>query len=231
MAQRAAWTLVPLAGIAFTAPRKGERRTRAIRVAFTLSVVLAAFASIASLSVIPSFTRIASENRDALWVASNIYVSALIILSLVPNRSRPSSATPRGPFVVAVVIALGFAALPSLFRLVSIDGTVAFLVVSLVFSIAIFVSVPLAQRWNAKGSDALKSRRSDALSGDVLSLLSAREIEIANLLAEGRTNAEIADTLCISPKTVETHISNIFRKTGVTNRVQLARSLLRSDQG
>lgn len=234
VAQRAAWTLVPLAGIAFTAPRKGVMRTMAIRVAFTLSVVLAAFTSIASFSLVPSFTRIASENRDAIWVASNAYVSALSVLSLIPDRRRSGRASPREPFVAAAGIACVaslFAALPALFRVVSVDGNVAVLVVSLALSIAIFASVPLTQRWNAKVSDARDARRPDALSDGVLSLLSAREIEIAKLLAEGRTNAEIADTLCISTKTVETHISNIFRKTGVTNRVRLARALLSDDRG
>lgn len=56
--------------------------------------------------------------------------------------------------------------------------------------------------------------------------LSARETEIAALIAEGKTNAEIAADLFISQKTVETHLYNIFRKAGVTNRVQLARALL-----
>ena len=179
-------------------------------------------------------TRIASENRDAIWVASNAYVSALIILSLLPTRSRPSRAIHRGPSVAAAGISLVaslFAALPALFRAVSIDENVAVLVVSLTLSTAIFASVPLARQWNSKGSDAREALKPDALSDGVLILLSARETEIAKLLAEGRTNAEMADTLCISTKTVETHVSNIFRKTGVTNRVQLARSLLRSDRG
>ncbi len=231
VAQRAAWTLPPLAGIAFTAPRKGVIWTMAIRVAFTLSVVLAAFASIASLSLIPSFTRILAGNRDALWVASNAYVSALALLFLIPDRRRPEGTAQRGSFIAVVCVASLFAALPALFRVVSIDGNVAVLVVSLALSIGIFASVPLSQRWDAKESAAREARRPDTLSGEVLSLLSAREIEIAKLLAEGKTNAEIAGTLCISTKTVETHISNIFRKTGVTNRVQLARALLTDDQG
>ncbi|HPS43530.1 MAG TPA: helix-turn-helix transcriptional regulator [Treponemataceae bacterium] len=56
--------------------------------------------------------------------------------------------------------------------------------------------------------------------------LSARESEIAALLAEGKTNGEIAELLFISQKTVETHLSNIFRKMRVSNRVQLVRALL-----
>lgn len=231
VAQRAAWTLVPFAGIAFTAPRKGVLRTMAIRFAFPLSVILAAFACIASLSVIPPLTRILATNRDTLWVASYAYVSALAFLSLIPDRRQAERGAHRGSFVAVACVASLFAALPTLCNIISIDGNIAVLIVSLALSISIFASVSISQRRNAEETVAREARRPDSLSSGVLSLLSAREIEIAKLLAEGRTNAEMADTLCISTKTVETHLSNIFRKTGVTNRVQLARALLSTDQG
>lgn len=230
-AQRAAWTLVPLAGIAFTAPRKKDARNTAMRIVFPLSVAIAAFAGLASFSVFPSITRFASGNRDALRVAANAYVCALSVLSLIPDRRHPERQARRGPFVAIALAASLFAALPALCSLASLDGNISVLVVSLTFSIVIFVSVSHTQRRNAKEAGEHAARRTDARSAGVLSLLSAREIEIANLLAEGRTNAEIADTLCISTKTVETHITNIFRKTGVANRVQLARSLLSDARG
>ena len=49
-----------------------------------------------------------------------------------------------------------------------------------------------------------------------------REHEVLLLVAEGRTNGEIASLLFISPKTVSVHISNILAKLGVTSRVQAA---------
>lgn len=52
--------------------------------------------------------------------------------------------------------------------------------------------------------------------------ISRREQEIVRLICQGRTNKEIEDELFISMATVKDHISNIFRKTGVSNRVQLA---------
>jgi DNA-binding NarL/FixJ family response regulator len=52
--------------------------------------------------------------------------------------------------------------------------------------------------------------------------LSKREKEVLNLLAEGRTNAEIADALYITQQTVKNHIWFIYTKLGVTNRVQAA---------
>lgn len=53
--------------------------------------------------------------------------------------------------------------------------------------------------------------------------LSKRECEVMTLVALGYTGAEIADQLCISPKTVETHRARITRKLGLNSRVQLVR--------
>lgn len=51
--------------------------------------------------------------------------------------------------------------------------------------------------------------------------ISARELEIIELLATGQTNQEIASKLMISKRTVDNHVSNIFTKTGAKNRVAL----------
>jgi DNA-binding NarL/FixJ family response regulator len=51
--------------------------------------------------------------------------------------------------------------------------------------------------------------------------ISPRESEIIDLLCAGCTNQEIANRLFISPATVKDHVYNIFRKTGVRNRVEL----------
>jgi DNA-binding CsgD family transcriptional regulator len=55
-----------------------------------------------------------------------------------------------------------------------------------------------------------------------LSALSDREREIANLIAEGASNPDIARTLFLSRKTVERHVSSILGKLEVKNRAQLA---------
>jgi len=52
--------------------------------------------------------------------------------------------------------------------------------------------------------------------------LSARELEVLSLMAEGKSNHEIADVLVISPSTVHNHISSILMKLQVENRVQAA---------
>ena len=52
--------------------------------------------------------------------------------------------------------------------------------------------------------------------------LTPREREVAALIAEGLSNAEIADCLLITPGTVANHLTHITRALGVRNRVQLA---------
>jgi DNA-binding CsgD family transcriptional regulator len=52
--------------------------------------------------------------------------------------------------------------------------------------------------------------------------LTAREREIAALIAQGKYNREIADTLVVSERTIETHVSNIMLKLGFTSRKQVA---------
>jgi DNA-binding CsgD family transcriptional regulator len=52
--------------------------------------------------------------------------------------------------------------------------------------------------------------------------LTEREQEALRLVAEGATNAEIADRLCLSVKTVERHLVNAYRKAGVKNRAEAA---------
>ena len=55
--------------------------------------------------------------------------------------------------------------------------------------------------------------------------LTEREQEVARLVTEGATNREIAQRLFLSPKTVERHVSNVFKKIGVRNRAELASRL------
>ncbi len=53
-------------------------------------------------------------------------------------------------------------------------------------------------------------------------VLSARELEVARLIAEGRTNRQIAERLTISPKTAATHVEHILAKLGASRRAEIA---------
>jgi len=59
-----------------------------------------------------------------------------------------------------------------------------------------------------------------------LAALSARELEVAQLVAEHLTNREIAERLVLSPKTIEHHLDHIFTKLGVSSRGAVARLVL-----
>jgi LuxR family maltose regulon positive regulatory protein len=50
--------------------------------------------------------------------------------------------------------------------------------------------------------------------------LSERELEVLRLIADGLSNAEIADKLVIAQGTVKRHINNIYGKLGVQSRTQ-----------
>jgi DNA-binding NarL/FixJ family response regulator len=52
--------------------------------------------------------------------------------------------------------------------------------------------------------------------------LTVREREVAVLIAQGKTNREIADTLVVSHRTVETHVSTILSKLAVPSRSRIA---------
>jgi DNA-binding CsgD family transcriptional regulator len=55
--------------------------------------------------------------------------------------------------------------------------------------------------------------------------LTAAELRVVSLAAEGQTNRDIAQILFITPKTVEVHLSNAYRKLGVKSRRDLATAL------
>jgi DNA-binding NarL/FixJ family response regulator len=52
--------------------------------------------------------------------------------------------------------------------------------------------------------------------------LTTREVEVLRLVAQGKTNFEIARALFISTKTASVHVSHILHKLGVSSRVQAA---------
>ena len=65
--------------------------------------------------------------------------------------------------------------------------------------------------------------RRDAITGR--DALTASELRVARLAADGLTNREIAQSLFITTKTASTHLSHIYRKLGITRRDQLADAL------
>jgi DNA-binding CsgD family transcriptional regulator len=56
--------------------------------------------------------------------------------------------------------------------------------------------------------------------------LTVREVEVLRLVAKGMTDAQIAETLVISPRTVNTHLTSIYSKIGVSSRSEATRYAL-----
>ena len=71
----------------------------------------------------------------------------------------------------------------------------------------------------------------DDADQSMLSVLTPREKEVLRLLARGYTYREMAEKLFISVKTVETHVSNILRKTQQSNRHTLSRWVVDNNLG
>jgi len=74
------------------------------------------------------------------------------------------------------------------------------------------------------------ARQMAAPSGPV-SMLTRRQCDIMDWIAEGKTSAEVAMILEISPRTVEKHLEAIFQRFGVENRVAAVRSYLEAKGG
>jgi DNA-binding NarL/FixJ family response regulator len=66
--------------------------------------------------------------------------------------------------------------------------------------------------------------------GSGIASLTERELKVARLVVDRKTNPEIAAELFLSQKTVETHLRNIFHKVDVTTRADLARAVERADR-
>lgn len=71
-------------------------------------------------------------------------------------------------------------------------------------------------------SQALQQKSVDPVADAWVALLSEREVQVARLVAGGASNREIADALSITERTVKAHLSAIFDKLEVRDRLQLS---------
>jgi DNA-binding NarL/FixJ family response regulator len=78
------------------------------------------------------------------------------------------------------------------------------------------------------GRHVHRRTRPGGADADGLAALTERELQVAGLVVDRRTNPEIAAELFLSLKTVESHLRNIFRKLDVASRVELARAVERA---
>jgi DNA-binding NarL/FixJ family response regulator len=80
------------------------------------------------------------------------------------------------------------------------------------------------------GHPVHRRTRAGKPDGVGIETLTVRECQVARLIVDRKTNPEIAAELFLSPKTIETHIRNMFRKLGVDSRVEIARVIERNSE-
>jgi DNA-binding CsgD family transcriptional regulator len=88
-----------------------------------------------------------------------------------------------------------------------------------------------AEPWAERARAELRATGETARKRDASTVdqLTPQERQISRLVAEGLTNKEIAAQLFLSPRTIDSHLRNVFSKLGVTSRTQLARLPLGED--
>ena len=74
----------------------------------------------------------------------------------------------------------------------------------------------------ARADELLRQARGRIAVDEPWRPLTAREFEVAQLVSEGLTNAEIADSLGIAPKTASSHVEHILAKLGASRRAEIA---------
>lgn len=78
--------------------------------------------------------------------------------------------------------------------------------------------------------DKQPSKRPPSAKSGSRTVLTDRQLDIARLVAQDLSNKQISDRLFLSERTVETHITNILNKLGLSSRIQLGRWITDSDQ-
>lgn len=86
----------------------------------------------------------------------------------------------------------------------------------------LWVGQSMLQRLLGSTSRSLGQPEKTAKNDEWTRLVSERELQVARLVAEGASNKEIARQLSISERTVKAHLSSIFEKLAVRDRLQLS---------
>jgi DNA-binding NarL/FixJ family response regulator len=91
-------------------------------------------------------------------------------------------------------------------------------------------SAPYVHSETAYQTSDLVRKTAGGLRESRLRVLSPQELRMMPLVADGKTNQEIAEELALSPKTVKNYVANMFRKLQITRRAQAAALYVRDLQ-
>src|SRR5262249_20316881 len=88
-----------------------------------------------------------------------------------------------------------------------------------------------AEPWAERARAELRASGETARRRDpsTLSQLTPQELQIARFVAEGMSNKQVAAQLFLSPRTIDSHLRNVFSKLAISSRTQLARLPLGDD--
>jgi DNA-binding CsgD family transcriptional regulator len=88
-----------------------------------------------------------------------------------------------------------------------------------------------ASAWSARARSELAATGERLRpAADTRESLTPREMQVALAVAEGASNSEVAAALYLTPKTVEYHLTRVYRKLGLRSRAELVRQFARSDE-
>lgn len=176
----------------------------------------------------------AGDGLEAVQLAERLCPNVLVLDLMMPGLNglevarRVSQRTPQTRIVILSMYASEAYVLEAMKNgaagYVLKDSTAADLVKAIreVAAGRRYLSSPLSERAIEVYIESAK-----ATTLDLYDTLTTREREVFQMVVEGRTNAEIAARLIISPRTVETHRANLTRKLGLRTQTELIRYALR----
>jgi len=99
--------------------------------------------------------------------------------------------------------------------------------IKVVYSGGSYIQPSLARKVLAELASMDKNKVQPSVKSSTIKDLSDREIEVLQLVADGKSNKEVAAELIISEKTVKAHLRSIFRKLEVSDRAQAVATAMR----
>jgi len=163
---------------------------------------------------------------DGLRVTEETVPDVIVLDIHLPDGSGIDAIRPlleRAPAAAVVVLSM-YTDFDHVRRAVA-EGAIGYVIKSS-GSDELFEAIRFAARGEPFRSAGLPDRAHPHEPGEPIDTLSPRELEVLRLLALGNTNHEIADTLVVSVKTVETHRAHIMGKLKADSRAALVRHAL-----
>ncbi|NTV71317.1 MAG: response regulator transcription factor [Azonexaceae bacterium] len=163
---------------------------------------------------------LASEGAGLVWCRcrpQEDLASILSALTISPRQIIVVLADEPGDAIIAEACALGASGCCNTYAAPEVLRQVALVVENG----GLWIGQSLLQRLVGSTSRALE-KRTESGSDTWSALLSERESQVAKLVAGGASNKEIAGQLSITERTVKAHLSAIFEKLGLRDRLQLS---------